>query len=105
MTSIPTSGGPICETTSAPQVTISNMTAPGWYPDGSGSQRYWDGQAWTSSFAPVQQPPPMYYAPQATAVAVSVGRGGCNHALHLVLTLFTCGMWLPVWIICAIVQR
>lgn len=23
------------------------MTAPGWYPDQQGSQRYWDGNAWT----------------------------------------------------------
>ncbi|WP_295649745.1 hypothetical protein [uncultured Dietzia sp.] len=25
-----------------------------------------------------------------------------NHALHLVLTLLTAGLWLPVWIILAI---
>ncbi len=22
-----------------------------------------------------------------------------NHILHLVLSLFTCGLWLPVWLI------
>ena len=26
---------------------------PGWYPDGNGGQRYWDGRAWASA------PPPM----------------------------------------------
>jgi uncharacterized membrane protein len=31
--------------------------------------------------------------------------GGCNHILHLLLTMFTCGIWLPIWIICAIVQQ
>jgi len=26
--------------------------APGWYPDGSGGQRWWDGTAWTQHTAP-----------------------------------------------------
>ena len=26
------------------------------------------------------------------------------HVVHLLLTLLTCGMWLPIWIICAIVE-
>lgn len=29
-------------------------------------------------------------------------RRGPNHGLHLVLTLITCGLWLPVWILVAI---
>ena len=29
------------------------MAPPGWYDDGTvGMERYWDGQAWTSDFAP-----------------------------------------------------
>lgn len=35
----------------------------------------------------------------------TVIRKPCNHALHLVLTLFTFGMWLPVWIIAAMTGR
>lgn len=27
-------------------------TPPGWYPDAGGTQRYWDGQAWTAHTAP-----------------------------------------------------
>ncbi|ARQ94607.1 membrane protein [Mycobacterium phage Journey13] len=27
-----------------------------------------------------------------------------NHAMHLVLSLITCGMWLPVWIVVAMVN-
>jgi hypothetical protein len=25
-----------------------------------------------------------------------------NHLVHAIVTLFLCGLWLPVWIICAI---
>jgi hypothetical protein len=72
----------------------------GWYPDPGGQpgQRYYDGQRWTQHFTPT---PPVVQAP--TAVAVAVAGGGTNHALHLILTLLTCGMWLPVWIIVSIV--
>ncbi|NLA36188.1 MAG: DUF4870 domain-containing protein [Actinobacteria bacterium] len=27
-------------------------TPPGWYPDGSGNQRYWDGVKWTDQIVP-----------------------------------------------------
>jgi hypothetical protein len=51
-----------------------------------------------------QQPPVVIhnnvYAPPP-AVYVS---SGCNHAVHAVLTLLTCGAWLPIWIICAVVD-
>jgi hypothetical protein len=72
----------------------------GWLPDPGGQpgQRYFDGQRWTEHFAPTPPTPP---PPPSVAVAVSSG-GGPNHALHAVLTLFTCGMWLPVWILIAI---
>ena len=75
--------------------------APGWYPDPSGQpgQRYHDGRRWTTHFVPT---PPTAPAPaQAVAVAVSTG-GGTSHALHLVLTVLTCGLWLPIWILAAI---
>jgi hypothetical protein len=80
---------------------------PGWFPDPDGQpgQRYFDGQRWTQHFAPYPAQPIVpggcYYPPQPVAVAVSNG-GGPNHALHAVLTFFTCGMWLPVWILVAI---
>jgi hypothetical protein len=90
----------------------------GWFPDPTGQpgQRYYDGQRWTQHFAPPPAPypyagqpivqggcylPPPPYPPQSVAVAMSNG-GGPNHALHAVLTFFTCGMWLPVWILIAI---
>ena len=35
----------------------------------------------------------------------TVIRRPANHALHLVLTVLTLGMWAPVWIVCAAVGR
>lgn len=33
------------------------MSAPaGWYDDGFGRQRWWDGNVWTEHYAPVAQP-------------------------------------------------
>lgn len=29
----------------------------------------------------------------------------CNHVLHLLLTLVTCGLWAPIWIIVAVTAR
>jgi hypothetical protein len=80
---------------------------PGWYPDPSGvpGQRYWDGQKWGPK-APEQQQPQIVINNTntvATPAPVYVATGP-NHALHLILTLITCGMWLPVWIIVSIVD-
>jgi hypothetical protein len=80
---------------------------PGWYPDPSGvaGQRYWDGQKW-GPMAPAQQQPQVVINNTntvATPGPVYVATGP-NHALHAVLTLFTCGAWLPIWIIIAIVD-
>jgi hypothetical protein len=73
---------------------------PGWYPDPSGGsgQQYFDGQQWTA-----YAPPPPQPQPQPSIVinntlggpAPVVVTTGPNHALHLVLSLLTCGAWLP----------
>ncbi|ABE67357.1 hypothetical protein PBI_CHE12_38 [Mycobacterium phage Che12] len=48
-----------------------------------------------------QQPYPNYPppAPQPTVLPVRT-----NHAMHLLLSVITCGMWLPVWIIVAMIN-
>lgn len=78
-------------------------TPPGWYPDPSGQlgQRYHDGQRWTKHFTLAAPPAPAPAPAPSVAVAVSAGRG-TNHALHLILTLLSCGLWLPIWILLAI---
>lgn len=35
---------------------ITPAAPAGWYPDGSGQQRYWDGSTWTAHFAPLTAP-------------------------------------------------
>lgn len=54
--------------------------AAGWY-EVPGGFRYWDGSAWTVHF---RQPLPPF-----------------NHVLHLLLTVFTCGLWGPAWALLA----
>lgn len=74
------------------------MTQPGWYPEPSGlpGQRYFDGSDWTGHYMPDRQVQPVSYGP-AVVVHKPV-----NHAFHLLMTLFTCGLWGIVWIIVAV---
>ena len=93
---------------------VPTPPSAGWYPDPGGQpgRRYHDGKSWTTHFVP---DPPAPVAPQpsvvvnnhvghpasAPSIAVAVS-GGTNHGLHLLLTLLTCGLWLPIWLIIAI---
>jgi hypothetical protein len=45
------------------------MTTPGWYPDGQGNTRWWDGRQWTQQIQPSQAspPPPPPYVPPLPA--------------------------------------
>lgn len=74
------------------------MGEPGWHQDpwGSGGQRYWDGTAWTGHYSP-----PQLYLQQPQTAVVAVGT---NHAVHAILTLLSCGAWLPIWILIAIFE-
>lgn len=78
------------------------LPPPGWYADPSGAagQRYFDGANWSAHRAP---PPPsiVIHNTVGTAAPVMV-RSGPNHVLHLVLTLLTGGLWLPVWLLVTI---
>ena len=41
-----------------PQDNQAPQNPPGWYPDGTGMQRWWDGTQWTENAAPMQPPVP-----------------------------------------------
>jgi hypothetical protein len=41
------------------------------------------------------------YCPTCRQITLHA-RSGTNHVLHLLLTLFLCGFWLPVWILCSV---
>jgi len=41
--------------------------APGWYPDASGNQRWWDGRGWTDHVAAAAVPAAAYQRPQLPA--------------------------------------
>lgn len=99
------------------------MSAPGWYPNPAGGpgQRYFDGQQWTEHHAPLQSARSAVLTEREragildhaiisahcrvlnrTATAASVVTGEpVNHVLHAILSLFLCGLWVPVWIIIA----
>ncbi|QBJ00223.1 hypothetical protein SEA_PHARAOH_34 [Mycobacterium phage Pharaoh] len=51
---------------------------------------------------PPQQPYP--YQPPVPPVQPQILPVKTNHAMHLVLTVLSCGMWLPVWVIVAMVN-
>ena len=109
--------------TAAPRPIPPPPTVPaGWYPDpdnttgfrygGAPSMRYFDGVQWTEQRAPMprshhnrqQQPIVIAQNIAPTAPPVVVYNSGTNHGLHLVLSILTCGRWLPVWIIIVIVN-
>lgn len=79
---------------------MTTPLSPGWYPDPNGrpERLYWDGQQWHTAPPPV----PLAPSPQVAHVVVT---GGANNGLHFVLTLLTCGLWLPVWLIVALVSE
>lgn len=34
-----------------------------------------------------------------------VVKRGANHTLHIIMSIFTCGLWLPVWAVAAMMGR
>lgn len=62
--------------------------APGWYPDGSGSERFWGGTEWTEQMRPIQvastpPPPPVTETAPQASVAQSPRNGLGTTALVL----------------------
>lgn len=85
---------PVNAAPAAPAVVAPAVPA-GWYLDSaSKQQRWWDGQKWTEHFAPATAAAP--------AQVVIVNKKQTNHVFHLLMTILTVGLWIPVWIIVAI---
>jgi hypothetical protein len=78
-------------------------TPAGWYPDprAGGVQRYWDGERWTEHVAAVQRAPAqaVVVRPPQPKGYTTRGVSGSEHLLHVILTVMTCGLWLPVYLI------
>lgn len=78
------------------------LIAANWYPDpqSPGILRYWDGVRWTDHR--------QASAPGATATVINNvnvrGGGDSLVGLHVVLTILTCGAWLPIWLLIEIIK-
>lgn len=76
---------------------------PNWYfdPRDRSILRWWDGTNWTEHVKPAPVSAPMVYQ-NRTVTKVPVQT---SHVVHLILTLLTCGLWAPVWIIMAVLNK
>jgi hypothetical protein len=72
----------------------------GWYPNGPGIERWWTGTQWGEQVR-AASPTPVTQAPRK---AVTWQPNHTSHTFHLLMTLFTCGLWLPVWIVVSIIN-
>lgn len=70
----------------------SSTWGAGWYQTDHG-WRWWDGMQWTQSYT---APPEWAYREVNREAGYSSSSSG-EIALHLVLTMITCGLWVPVW--------
>lgn len=73
----------------------ASFAPAGWYPCPTGRLgvlRWFDGADWTRL---------CWLDGSAPQVAGVVTSPPCNHLLHLLLTVATCGLWAPVWLIAA----
>lgn len=72
------------------------LPQPGWYPSGTNLERWWDGQQWGPQTRPTVTAIPrkaVAWVPHQT-----------HPLFHLIMTVLTCGLWLPVWLVIAIIQ-
>ena len=74
----------------------AQLPPPGWYQTGTGLERWWDGRTW----GPQTRPLPAVVPHKAVAWVPHQ----THPTFHLIMTLITCGLWLPVWLVIAIVQ-
>lgn len=81
---------------------MAHQAAPGWYDNGAGRQQWWDGNQWTHHFADQQHIQPTYamqpqYGTQVVVAPQKIYK--TSHGFHLLMSIITLGLWLPVWLI------
>lgn len=85
------------------------MTPPGWYPDPviPNTLRWWTGEEWSEHVSPMPQQTapqsPVMYQPQAILVQPGTYYK-TSHGFHLIMSIITFGLWIPVWIIVGIMN-
>lgn len=75
----------------------TQQTPAGWYNDGSGRMRWWDGHQWTPHYAPAPQQQPQPVHQQVVVEQRKMYK--TSHGFHLVMSIITLGLWLPIWLI------
>lgn len=104
---------------------------PGWYPDPSGMprQRYFNGADWVDEYTFIADQLSYEDREQRldAAVASAVEQGARvksrtrfqavliysdassdwlhDNVLHAIITIFSCGTWLPIWLLILVTQR
>lgn len=68
----------------------------GWYTNPTtGVTQWWDGYQWTHHVAPAVQ-----QQPQQIIINTGANRQyKTSHGFHLIMSIITMGLWLPVWMI------
>lgn len=77
------------------QVQSSAHWPAGWYETQQGLC-WWDGAQWTQFYSPTRWP-----YQQASDGTSNTGMSSREHVLHFVMTLLTCGVWAPAWVLLA----
>jgi hypothetical protein len=81
-----------------------NQPQPGQYPYGQQPVHH-QGHPQFPQPGPYPYPPQVIVSPMQQVTVQNGYRRGTSHGLHLIITLLTGGLWLPVWIIVAIANR
>lgn len=84
---------------------------PGWYPDPARPDlvRWWDGGQWTGHAQTAAQHLPQQFAQpvyqqQAPVIINAPKQYKTSHGFHLIMSIITVGLWLPVWLIVGIMN-